>query len=136
MRLRRWICLQSCECSLHSPLKLWIVTGGDRLRIHIDLDIGRNTVILYRPLARRTEETETGRCHAAAVHQSGITRNADQPAPGALANQRTEFRIAEIPRHRVAARTREFIDEHHFGSENGAAGRAIDGSIARRPIAE
>src|SRR5439155_17867597 len=39
-------------------------------------------------------------------------------APRALANQAADAGAAEVPRHRVAARTCKFVDQHHLRSED------------------
>ena len=41
-----------------------------------------------------------------------------QPAPGALADERSDVALAEQPGHRIAARAGIFVDDHGLGPED------------------
>jgi hypothetical protein len=60
----------------------------------------------------------------AAVHQRVNLQVADQSAPGARTDDRTELRFAEHPRQQVAAGAGAFVDDHHLRSVDCAARRA------------
>ena len=55
-----------------------------------------------------------GRGHRAAVHQHREAEDADQAAPGPLADQRAELELAEHPGQQVAAGAGRLVDEHHL----------------------
>ena len=53
-----------------------------------------------------------------AVHEARHIPDADQTAPGFFAHQRTDFFEPEHIGQHIAAGTRHFVDEHHFGAIN------------------
>ena len=76
-----------------------------RRRVLLDVDVGRNAHVLDDP-AVLGEDRQVGRGHDAAVHQDGEAEDADQPAPGPLADQLAEAELAEHPGQQVAAGAR------------------------------
>ena len=58
----------------------------------------------------------------AAVHQDGDGADADQAAPGALADQRAELVVLEQPGQGVAAGAGDLVGDHHLGAEMPASG--------------
>src|SRR5882724_11760435 len=50
--------------------------------------------------------------------QRNSARDADEPAPGACADDRTNFLAMEEPREGIAAGAREFVDDHYLRSVN------------------
>ena len=56
-----------------------------------------------------------GAVTVAAVDQLRIAADADEPAPRALADQRTDARLAEVPWQRIAARARHLLMIITFG---------------------
>jgi len=63
-----------------------------------------------------------GRGHDAAVHQHRESRDADEPAPGALAHERPELQLVEHPRQEVATGAGGLVDQHHLGALDPAIG--------------
>src|SRR6185437_4549676 len=60
---------------------------------------------------------------------------ADQPAPGATADQRTQTSFLEIERERVAPRAAPPVDQHHLRPRVRYRRRLLNHAIARLPVA-
>src|SRR5262245_35923445 len=102
--LLRRVLLYRLEYHLNRSLELRIMSVSPGFRIHLDLDVRRNTVVLDLPLSLRRVEGEVRRRHRASVDQDRIPSDAHQSAPGALADQRTNARMSKHPWHQVTAR--------------------------------
>ena len=100
MLLRRML-LHQLQHDFDGLLELAVAALPVRGRIEIDLDIGRDAVVLDLPLAVESIDRRARRHDDAAVEQFGITADADQPAPRARSDQGTDAGLAEIPRERV-----------------------------------
>src|ERR1700678_1757929 len=83
--------------------ELRIVTLAHELWILLHFDVRRDTVTLDFPLAVQSADRHARRHDATAVHQRRITADADQSAPRLHADERSESRLAEDPRHCVTA---------------------------------
>src|SRR5207245_206134 len=81
-----------------------------------------------------TPEGHAGSGDEAAVQKLRIIVNANQPAPSALADERTDLGPAEIPGHGVAAGASKLVDDHHFRPEDRAERRGEVRAFARRPV--
>ena len=85
-----------------------------QLRRLLHLDVGRDAHVFGVPFSRRAEQGDARGGHVPPVQQRRIAVDPDQPAPGPLPHQLTEAAAAEVERHRVAARARVLVDDHHF----------------------
>ena len=79
----------------------------------LDLDVRRHAFVLDDQ-AVLGPDREVRRGDAAAVHQHREAEDADEAAPGALADERPELELAEHPRQQVAARAGGLVDDHHL----------------------
>src|SRR5262245_53967187 len=92
LRLRRGrMIFKLFEEQVDCFLELWVVSCAPRSRVHFDFDVWRDTVILDFPLAFRCVETEVRRGDRAAIQQLRRSTDADQAAPRALADERTDL---------------------------------------------
>ena len=108
--------------------------GDDVGRRLLHLDVRRHALVLDDP-AVLGPDGEVGRRHRAAVHQDREAEDADQAAPGALADQRAELELAEHPGQEVAARAGRLVDEHDLRPVDGRARRLEVRAVAHRPVA-
>src|SRR5262249_23277575 len=83
-------------------LELRIAPGDDVLRSLLDFDVGRHAFVLDDE-AVLIPEGEVRRGDGAAIHQHREAQDADEPAPGAFADERAELEFAEHPRKEIAA---------------------------------
>src|SRR5579871_3756741 len=86
--------------------------GGIEIYVHV----GRNAMVLHFPIAVKTVDGGARSGDAPSVNQLGIASDADQAAPGSLANQRTDSSLAEIPRQRISTRAGHFVDDQNLRS--------------------
>src|SRR6202451_409321 len=87
--------------------------------IEIDIEIRSDAMVFDFPLAVQAVDRGARRGDVAAIEQLGITADADQDSPGALADERADAGFAEIPRQGVAAGSRHFVNHHHLGAVDG-----------------
>ena len=111
--------------------QLRIVTGANQFGVHVHLNIRCDPVVLHFPFAIGIPDAGAGRRRETAVHEFGGVGSSHQSAPGALSDQLADAGAMEIPRHGIAARAREFIDDHHLGSKDGALRLRFVGAVAR-----
>src|SRR5579862_4294961 len=106
-----------------------------RLGFEINFVIRLYAVVLDFPVAFRIKEAEARRSDTTAIHQGWYAADPYESAPGALADERSQFCLAEVPRHGIAARSCKGIDDHHLRAENGGFWSAVDFTVTRRPPA-
>src|SRR6202034_1351464 len=95
-------------------LQLRVVAFAHELGVLNHFDIGRDAVAFHFPVAVEIGNGGARCGDSAAIEQHGRTTDADQTTPGAHADERADFRLAEKPGHGVTARTGELIDDHHL----------------------
>src|SRR4051794_34425670 len=78
--------IQLGQYDLNRTLQLRIMTFDHEPWRHFDLDVRFDALILDFPFTRRTVNRQARRCELAAVDQSRVIVDADQPAPGPLAH--------------------------------------------------
>src|SRR5262249_23268460 len=85
-------------------LELRIVTLAHCLGIELDFDVGRDALVFDFPLVVGRPESATGSGDDATVHERlERAEESNEAAPGALPDKSANFRLAEMPRHSVAA---------------------------------
>ena len=87
-----------------------------RQRVKINFNVRRNSTVFDFPIAVKAIDSGSRRGNVASVDQFRITSNADQSAPGLLADQRADGGFAEVPRQCISSRTGHFIDEQDLGT--------------------
>src|SRR5579863_8877485 len=125
---------QFTQPNLHRRLQLGVVTLAHRLWILLDRHVRVDSVILHIPLARGRKERDARRGDVPAVHEDGNFADADQAAPGPLADQSADLRLLEQPGKRIAAGAGDFVRYHHFGPVDGGIRGVLDFAVAGRPI--
>src|SRR5438128_2621283 len=89
----------------------------------LDLDVRRHAYVLDYPTVLRGPDRQVRRSYPAAIHQHGKAEYADQPAPGALADEFAQAKLAPHPRQEIAARSRGLVNQHYLGTLNGGGRR-------------
>ena len=89
---------------LDRSIELWVLAHRHGGGVLLDLDVGSNADVLDHP-AFLGEDRQIGSRHESAVHQDREAKNADQAAPGSLADQFAQAKLTEYPRQEVASRT-------------------------------
>src|SRR6185369_2216388 len=107
--LRR-ILLQFAQDDLYGALQLGIAAGNYLGRSLLDFDVRRHPFVLDAEALLGPKAEVRGR-DAAAVHQHGEAEDADEAAPGALADKGAELVLAEHPRQKIATGPGRFVDE-------------------------
>ena len=122
-RLGRRVLGQLLQHDLDGLVELRVLARGHGGRVLLDVDIGRDAHVLDDP-AVLGEDGQVGRRDAAAIHQGREAEDADQAAPGPLADQLAQAELAEHPRQQVAARAGRLVDDHDLGAEDHRIGRS------------
>src|SRR6267154_1084511 len=94
---RRRVFLESIEHDCDGFFELRGVAPAHELRVEFHLNVGRDAVILDLPLPLKAIKRPAWRSDSAAVHQWRVEADPDQPAPSALADERADRGLAEIP---------------------------------------
>src|SRR2546423_3137634 len=103
LELLRRVLREQVQRHLDGLLKLRVVPLPDESGVVIHLDVGGDAVPLDLPLAAQSVDGDARRGDTSAVQQLRVVVDADQPAPGLLADERPQSRLAEVPWQGVAA---------------------------------
>jgi hypothetical protein len=117
--MRERMLAQHTHCRRYRGFQLWVVSFPYELRVLLHLDIRTDAVTFDLPLTVQSADRDSRRHNGTAVHQLRIAADADEPAPRAYPNERSELGFAEQLRHCITPRPRVLIDHHHFRAENG-----------------
>src|SRR6185312_12433077 len=98
-------------------LELRVATLRQLRGVIHDGDVRLHAMSLGKPLALGAVFPERRHRYAATVNERGCPRDADQPTPGAFANERADAGPLEVEREGVASRPTPPVDEHHLGAE-------------------
>src|SRR5882724_11575262 len=100
----------------------------------LDLDVRRHAYVLDYPTVFRGPDRQVRRRHPAAIHQHREAEYADQPAPGALADELAQAKLAPHPGQEIAARSGGLVDQHYLGTLNGSRRRFEIRAVTHSPI--
>src|SRR3546814_629230 len=127
-------CFQFLQQHFHRLYKLWISTSGKRRGVFIHCDIRLNAVAFSEPGTVRIIHPKGRSCYTATVDQARGSRDPDQPAPRAGADQGPQTGLPEIIREGVASRTRPTVDQHDLGSKMSHRGTGPVFAVPHVPI--
>src|SRR5271169_5669152 len=96
--------LEKLHHHLGRLLELRVLTLPVLRRIKIDFVIGSDAMVFHFPFAIEAIERGARSGNPATIDEFGIAADADESAPGLLADQRTQPGFTKVPRQRVAAR--------------------------------
>src|SRR5579885_127080 len=88
LELLRRVPGEQAQGDLDGLLKLRVVALADELRVVLDFNVRSDAVVLDLPLALQPVDGDARRGDMPAVHQFGIVVDADESAPGLLADER------------------------------------------------
>src|SRR5690606_6660388 len=94
----RTLRLEQAQRLLHGALELGVSALRDAACIHPDLDVRRHALVLGDPADTGFEDGVARRRDAAAIGHRIMRARADESAPRALADERTDLLMAEHPR--------------------------------------
>src|SRR5213596_1598687 len=103
------ISFQLLQQLIHAPAELRIETGKIILRPVLHLDVGINAVVLHLPTDVLEPERELRLSSHTPIDKRVPRPDPDDSAPGALADQRSQFHRLEVVTEDVAVRTGEFV---------------------------
>src|SRR6185295_11568698 len=132
--LLRWILLQLIHNDLNRFLQLRVMSIDDIGGHLLDFDVRSDADVLDYPSFLRSPYRKVGRGHPSSIHQHRKAENADQSAPGALADKLAQTKLAPHPWQIVAARAGRLINNHHLWTLY-RRGRVFDiRAVAHRPV--
>src|SRR5438093_12073372 len=107
---------QHAHAFLDRSFELRIVPGDYVFGPILNIDVRRNAFVFNCPTIDAREETAArGDCRAA-IDKRRRVRGMDQPAPGAFADQPTDFSVMKHVGHQVAAGTGHLVNDHYLRS--------------------
>src|SRR5262249_20329109 len=113
--LVRWrrVLLEIGEQNFNGFFQLRVMSLPHSFGVELDFHVWGDALILHFPFIVRCPESAARGSHYSAIHQRlEWTEKPYKAAPCSFADQHADFRLTEMPRHRIAARARIFIDDH------------------------
>src|SRR5262245_3900688 len=134
--LLRRVLLQLLHDQLDRLLELRVLARDDILRPLLHFDVRSDAFVLDGEAGVRGPEGHARSGDIPAVHQLRVAANADEPAPGPLADQGPQLVLAEHPREHVAAGASTLVDQQHLRAVNRGTRDAPVVTVARGEVAE
>src|SRR5579883_2946483 len=125
------VCGELLQGDFNRALELRVMACDHVFGPVLDIDVRSLAFVLDVPLALAVEEAAAWSDRRAAIDERRSICGMDEPAPGALTNERADLAVVEHPGHEVAAGAGHFVDDHHLRPPDARGGAGERIAVAR-----